>query len=196
MLVFISLLFVLQATLKEDIILSGISKEGVRIILENTRFEGNKTIQWETRIMKLGDKLRIENTYPEIGEVCEVIIWDGKKCMIFIPNHKPQEIPPVRDGLEFLGFTGKVKENGVKWEIDANKLPLKKETRHEVTKYNDYTKIEGFGYFPAKIEKYRGNKLIMNTGFKVADDEAELSAKLFDPELVEFSAEVKKMYKE
>lgn len=195
MLGFISLLFVLQAIPHEGMV-ARIAPEGVLITLENTRFEGNKTTQWETRIMKLGNKLRIENTYPGIGEVCEVIIWDGKQCRLFMPNHKPQQIPPIRDGLEFLGFKEGVKEKSVKWEIDAEKLPLKKETRHGVTKYNDYMKIEGFGHFPAKIEKYRDKKLVMNTELKNVDDDVELSDELFDPTLIEFSEEVKKLYKE
>jgi len=176
-------------------------EEGVKITLENTRFEDGKTEKWETRIMKLENKLRIEDTYPGTEEVCEVIIWDGKQCRLFIPNHKPQIIPPIRNGLEFIGFKEKVKEKGVKWEIDAKQLPLKKETRHGITTYEEWTKIKNFGYFPAKIEKYgsprnRDRERTLQRELKNVDDEAELSNELFDPRLIEFSEEIKKFYKE
>ncbi|MCK4306948.1 hypothetical protein KAW50_01830 [candidate division WOR-3 bacterium] len=196
MLGFISLLFALQSIPHEGAVARIAPSEGVLITLENTKFKDGKSIQGETRIMKLGDKLRIERTFPGSEEISQVIIWDGKQCRLFMPNHKPQLIPPIRDGLEFIGFKGKVKDEKITWEIDANKLPLKKETRHEVTKYEDYMQIESFGSFPAKIERYRDNRLEGYTELKNVDDEAELSNKLFDPRLVEFTEEAKKLMKE
>lgn len=193
MLGFISLLFALQSIPHEGTIARIATNEGVLITLENTRFEDGKNIQWETRIMKLGNKLRIEETLLNSEEVGRVIIWDGKQCRLFMPNHKPQLIPPIRNGLEFLGFRGKIKEKGVKWEIDAEKLPLKKETKHGLTKYEDYMQIEKFGYFPKKIEGYKDRELKMCTELKNVEDEAELSNTLFDHRFVEFSEEAKKL---
>jgi len=176
--------------------------EGIKIVFETTRFENGKTTTWETTIMKLGKKLRIEETFPDskkevAPQIGEVIIWDGKECWLFTPLGKPQQIPPIRNGLEFLGFKGKearpqVEEKGVKWDIDkANNVPLKKETSLGTTEYKDYTIIEGFGYFPSVIEKYSEGNLDMRTVVKNIDEEAELRGELFEPRKVLFSEKAK-----
>jgi hypothetical protein len=146
--------------------------------------------------MKLGDKLRIEETFPGSEEMREVIIWDGKECKLFAPHHEPQVIPPVRNALEFLGFKPEVKEKNVKWDIDrVNKVPVKKSTDYGVTNYEEYLLIEGFGQFPKVIEKYKGSKLTLRRELIHTEKRLGLTGALFDSQKVEFSEEARELAK-
>ena len=191
------IIFILQSPIEGAVALPIGSEFGVKITLENTVFEEGKEVKWETRITKLGEKLRIDETFPNSEEIGQVIIWDGKQCRLFIPDHKPQTIPPIRNGLEFLGFNEGVKEEGVKWEVDkVNKVPLKKEMADGITQYKDYVMIEYFGFFPSMIERHEKGKLDLRTELKHTDKKLELSGNLFNSQSVEFSEEAKKLAKE
>lgn len=190
------LIFVLfQVSPKEEAKLLEDLEFGIKILLENITLEKEKQIGWETRIIKLGERLRIEETFPNSNEVGKVIVWNGKECKLFIPNRQPQPISPVRNGLEFIGFRGEYKE-GIKWKVDkVSKLPVEMRIEDEIIYYKDYTMIENFGNFPTKIEHYVERKLVRRTKLKHLDKKVELRNELFDFNEVEFSDKAKELAK-
>ena len=187
------IIFIFQVSAGDNAVLAEGTEVGSKIVLENTRFEETQQVKWGTRIFKFGDRLRIEETFSNSEEVAEVIIWDGKQCRLLMPNNKIQVIPPIRNGIEFIGFKDDVKdvqEEKTKWITDkATKLPVKKETQTGITEYKDYVLIENFGYFPNVIEEYENGKISQRTELKGMDKKLELSPKLFDYRNVEFSKE-------
>ncbi|MBI4721400.1 MAG: hypothetical protein HY769_00065 [Candidatus Stahlbacteria bacterium] len=169
-------------------------KFGVKLTLETTVYEEGEEIKREIKIVKLGEKLRIDETFPNSEEIGQVVIWNGKECKLFLPNHNPQLTTPIRNGMDFIGFREDVKEKGVKWEIDnVTRLPSRKETAHEITQFKDYVMIEGFGLFPNVIERYEAQKLLLHTELKHTDKEIDISPNVFDIESVKFSEAAKKL---
>ncbi|MDI6840086.1 MAG: hypothetical protein QMD71_04410 [bacterium] len=169
-----------------------VAKEGVKIGLETTIF-GPSPIIYETTIMKKGNKLRIDETLPNSEEIGSVVIWDGKECLLFTPNKKPQSISPIKDGLDFIGFSSEFKTKGELWDIDkVTGLPVKKTTSVGDTYYKDYTQIHNFGALPTLIEEYSKDRLDRRTVVKYVDDEVELRAELFDLHKVKFTEKAKK----
>jgi hypothetical protein len=193
---------------------------GVLIVLE-TRYLGNRgDLMAEMTIMKKGNRIRIEETFPlplnklpnDYKEAKIVTISDGEVTWRLSPFGK-EKLNPITDLLKYLGIkyssklekkSGMLDREGVRviknsqeryYVDEKSHCILRKEHGIETTFYKDYAFVEGIGYLPRKIERYSKNKIEFITEVKQIGKSQQFSDSLFDLQQVEFSTAGKEIIK-
>lgn len=198
----LTLLFLFPCiTSSKEVVLPG--EMGIEVILETSYVRERELAPSRTRIMKQGNRIRIEETIEVKGyqKLAHVSIYDGQSTWIISPEGKEKSegfrgyfwTYPLVEGTrtERGRLRGKrvriVDVERGRLYLDPEKdVILVEEWGNYKTYYKDYYLVKGVGYIPRLIEEVdsRGN-LITRTELKTVERIKTFSDGIFDPDKVE-----------
>lgn len=139
---------------------------------------------YKASVMQKGNKIRVEETFPNSDEIGLVMISDEKECWYIPAAGNIQKMPPIKDVLEYVGIKKETNETAIK--IDKRKIDLSSSKMK--TNYKNYTETVGYGSIPRIVENYDASNVLQSRiELKSIEEETNISDYLFARENVKFS---------
>lgn len=188
-------------TSSEEVVLP--TETGTQVVLETSHLGGKEITHSRTRIMKQGNRVRMERVIEVEGKerLTGVSIYDGQSTWTISPIATVKSEGHIRypwNCPQCVGLKSRrgvlegkeveiVEKGGVKKYLDAEKgVILLEEKEGEKIYYRDYLLVEGLGYIPKIIEKInsRGD-LLEKTVLKGIEELKVFPRSTFEPKEVE-----------